>query len=264
MLHLLKIEWLKIKNYKAFWVFSILYLVSIFLINYIAWSVHQRTISEMPMSEAILGQPYAFPTVWGTVGWISSWVLYFPGMIMIMLMVNEFNFKTHRQNVIDGLSRGQFIGVKIILALLLAFIITIINFFTSLFFGSISPGTFSTEGMEKVFYIFLQSVAYIFFALMLAVLFRRSGLAIIIFFIYGLIFEWLITATLTFQLKWAPIGYFLPLQVSDVLLPIPFGGKEGMSMYPNTPAAYIMIIAIAIYIFAYVYFARRKFLHDDL
>src|SRR5690349_21236215 len=106
MLHLLKIEWLKIKNYRAFWVFSIFYLVSIFLINYIAWSVYQRAISEQPLSEAILGQPYAFPTVWRTVGWMSSWLLYFPGMIVIMLMVNEFNFKTHRQNIIDGLSRS--------------------------------------------------------------------------------------------------------------------------------------------------------------
>ncbi|MFL5809700.1 MAG: ABC transporter permease [Flavisolibacter sp.] len=264
MTYIVKTEWLKIKNYRAFWVFSIFYLVSIFLINYIGWTVYQRAISELPISEQILGQPFAFPTVWGTVGWMSSWLLYFPGMIIIMLMVNEFNFKTHRQNIIDGLSRNQFLTVKIVLCLLLAFLITIINSLTALFFGSISPGFFSTAGMENIFYIFLQSVAYIFFALMLAVLFRRSGLAIIIFFIYGLIFEWLITGLTTFQFHMAPAGYFLPLQVSDVLLPIPFGKKQGMSMYPHTPAAYVLVLAILAYISLYVFFARKKFLHDDL
>ena len=96
---------------------------------------------------------------------------------------------------------------------------------------------------------------------MLAVLFRRSGLAIIIFFLYGLIFEWLITATITFQLKLAPAGYFLPLQASDVLLPIPFGKQV---IYPHTPALWILVAAIIAYICIYVFFARRKFLHDDL
>src|ERR1700694_1611313 len=108
MVHLLKIEWLKIKNYRAFWVFSVFYLVSIFLLNYIGWSTHQRTTHDVPGSEVVLGQPFSFPNVWATVGWMSSWLLYFPGMMIIMLMTNEFNFKTHRQNIIDGLSRNQF------------------------------------------------------------------------------------------------------------------------------------------------------------
>jgi hypothetical protein len=250
MLHLLKIEWLKIKNYKAFWVFSIFYLVSIFLINYIGWSTHQRTTQEMPASEMIIGHVYSFPKVWQTVGWMSSWLLYFPGMIIIMLMVNEFNFKTHRQNIIE-----------IVLAILLAVLITLANVLTAFYFGSVSTGSFSTEGMSYIGYIFLQSIAYIFFALMLAVLFRRSGLAIIVFLLYGIIFEWLITALVTFNFKLAPAAYFLPLQASDVLIPVPFGQKL---FYPDTPATSVLIAAIAAYLFAYVYFARRKFLHDDL
>ena len=261
MIHLLKIEWLKIKNYRAFWVFSILYLASIFLINYIAWTTQQRTYETVPGSDQVFGNVYSFPKVWQTVGWMSSWLLYFPGMIIIMLMVNEFNFKTHRQNVIDGLSRQQFIGVKIMLAVILAVFITVINAITALIFGSQSPGTLSTEGMENIGYIFLQAIAYIFFALMLAVLFRRSGLAIIIFIIYGIIFEWIISGLITFQFKMAPIGYFLPLQVSDVLIPIPFGKKV---FYPDTPSVGILMGVLAAYVFIYVYFSRKKFVTDDL
>lgn len=261
MLHLLKVEWLKIKNYKAFWVFTGLYLVSIFLVNYIAWQVQMRAYAELPQAEQMFGNAYAFPKVWHTVGWMSSWLLYLPGMMMIMLMVNEFNFKTHRQNVIDGWERGQFISVKLVMALILALIITLINGITALIFGNLTGGSFGTTGMEALFYVFLQSVAYIFFALLLAVLFRRSGLAIIVFILYGLIFEWLITATLIFQLKLRPFGYFLPLQASDVLLPIPFG--KGV-IYPDTPSVAILTGVIAAYLALYVFFARKKFVTDDL
>ena len=261
MLHLLKIEWLKIKNYRAFWIFSVFYLISIFLINYIGWSTTNRLVSEHPEAGQILVNPYSFPKVWQTVGWMSSWLLYLPGMLIIMLMVNEFNFKTHRQNVIDGLSRSQFINVKILLAIILAALITFINALTAFYFGSISSGSFTTESMANIGYVFLQSIAYIFFALMLAVLFRRSGLAIIVFILYGLIFEWIITALITFNFHLQPLGYFLPLQASDVLIPIPFGNKI---FYPDSPAVYVMIITIVIYISAYVFFARRKFMYDDL
>lgn len=261
MLHLLKIEWLKIKNYRAFWVFGILYLVSIFLINYIGWSIQQRATQSVPGSEQLLGNPYAFPKVWQTVGWMSSWLLYFPGMIIIMLMVNEFNFKTHRQNVIDGLSRQQFINVKILLCVLMAVLITLINVVTAFVFGVVSGSTFSWDGFENTGYVFLQAIAYIFFALMLAVLFRRSGLAIIIFILYGLIFEWIITALITFNFHWQPYGYFLPLQVTDVLLPIPFGKK---TIYPDVPSVSVLAAALAVYLFAYVFFTRKKFVSDDL
>lgn len=261
MLHLLKIEWLKVKNYKAFWVFSILYLVSIFLINYIAWTTQQRAYEELPGSEQILQNVYVFPKVWQTVGWMSSWLLYLPGMIVIMLMVNEFNFKTHRQNIIDGLTRQQFIGVKLAVCVLLAFLITIINAITALIFGMISPAAFTWEGMEYMLYVFLQAIAYIFFALMLAVLFRRSGLAIIIFILYGLIFEWLATALMTFQFKMAPASYFLPLQISDIMIPIPFGKDV---IYPNPPAFGFVLAGILAYISLYIFFTRKKFISDDL
>lgn len=261
MLHLLKIEWLKIKNYRAFWVFAVLYLVSIFIITYISWYIEQRTKVQMPVTAMILGNSFWFPKVWQTVGWLSSWLLYFPGMILIMLMVNEFNFKTHRQNIIDGWSRQQFIAVKIAWVVIFSVLITLINMITCLFFGFISRSSFSMDGTQYILYIFIQSLAYLFFALMLAVLFRKSGLAIIIFILYGIIFEWLIMSLTNFQFRLSPAGYFLPLQASDVLIPIPFGTKV---FYPDSPGVTALIIAVIVYIMAYVLFARKKFLVDDL
>jgi len=262
MQHLLKIEWLKVKNYKAFWVFSILYSFSILGINYTGYYINELTVQNMPASQMILGSPYAFPKVWQTVGFMSSWLLYFPGILFIMLLTNEFNFKTHRQNIIDGWTRQQFVTVKFVFAILFSVVATFFNFLVALLFGFITTGShFSFQGFENVGYIFIQTIAYITFAMFLAVLFRKSGAAIAVFFLYGLIFEWLITVIINFKLELTPVGYFLPLQVTDVMLPIPFGNKV---IYKDAPDVWILVIASIVYICGYYFFALKKFTKEDL
>jgi len=110
-------------------------------------------------------------------------------------------------------------------------------------------------------YIFIQTFAYITFAMFLAILFRKSGAAIAVFFLYGLIFEWLITLLINMKLELTPIGYFLPLQVTDVMLPIPFGDKV---IYKDAPDTWIMVLASLIYIGGYYFFALKKFSKEDL
>jgi hypothetical protein len=95
----------------------------------------------------------------------------------------------------------------------------------------------------------------------LAILLRKSGAAIAVFFLCGLIFEWLLTVLINFKLNIEPVGYFLPLQVTDVMLPIPFGTKV---IYKNAPDTWILTIASLIYILGYYFFALKKFTKDDL
>ncbi len=262
MLHLLKIEWLKVKSYKAFWIFSILYSFAILGINYTGYYVNELALQSLPQSEILLGTPYAFPKVWQTVGWMSSWLLYFPGILFIMLLTNEYNFKTHRQNIIDGWTRKEFVSVKFVFAIIFSLVATFFNFLVALLFGFLTTGSvFGFEGIENIGYIFIQTVAYITFAMFLAVLFRRSGAAIAVFFLFGLIFEWLITVLINFKMELSPVGYFLPLQVTDVMLPIPFGKSV---IYKDAPAEYILVLASLIYIGGYYFFALKKFTTDDL
>ncbi len=262
MLHLLKIEWLKVKNYKAFWIFIILYLFAILGINYIGYYINEITVESMPASQVLMGTPYAFPKVWQTVGFMSSWLLYFPGILFIMLLTNEFNFKTHRQNIIDGWTRKDFVTVKFVFALLFSAAATIFIFLVALLFGMITTGShFSFTGIENIGYVFIQTVAYITFAMFLAIVFRRSGAAIAVFFLYGLIFEWLITLLINIKFELSPAGYFLPLQVTDVMLPIPFGDKV---IYKDAPDLWIMVLASLVYIGGYYFFALKKFTTEDL
>jgi hypothetical protein len=68
MMHLLKIEWLKLKNYRTFWILSALYLISIFGINYIVYRIQENIYNARQakgMAEMMIGsRPYSFPTVW--------------------------------------------------------------------------------------------------------------------------------------------------------------------------------------------------------
>lgn len=253
---------MKVKHYKAFWIFSVLYVVSIIGINYIGFYLNELTQKNVPVTEMLIGSPFAFPKVWGSVGFMSSWLLYFPGILFIMLLTNEFNFKTHRQNIIDGWERKDFVNVKFIFAFLFSLAATLINALTALILGLVATHSIlSFENVYNVGYIFIQTFSYISFAMFLGIILRRSGAAIAVFFLYGLIFEWLITGLVNFKFNLAPIGYFLPLQVTDTLLPLPFG--KGV-LYKGAPEAWTLLIAAAVYLSAYYYFARRKFLKEDL
>lgn len=262
MMHLLKIEWLKVKNYKAFWVFVILYAFAIVGVNYIGYYINELAAQSSPATEMILGTPYAFPKVWQTVGFMCSWLLYFPGILFIILFSNEFSFKTHRQNIIDGWTRIEFITVKYVMAIIFSLIATLFIGLVALLFGLVSTGSqFSVSGMEYLIYIFIQTTSYITFAMLLAVVFRRSGVAIAVFFLYGLILEFILSVLINLKLEWSPIGHLLPLQITDVLIPTPFGTDV---IYKDAPPVWILITGSIFYIFVFYTLAIRKFNKDDL
>jgi len=261
MLYNLKIEWMKIKNYRAFWIFMVLYLVSIVAFNYIAFYAYQRSVKELPVVEALLMNPYSFPKVWQTIGWTGSWLLYFPGIIIILLAANEFNFKTHRQNIIDGWSRNEFVYTKILLIVIFSAVITVITTLCSVIFGVVSGSTFSFDGSINILYVYIQSLSYISLALLCAVLFRRSGVALIVFLIYGLIFESIISLVVLNRYVYTGLGYFMPLETTDVLIPMPFGNRV---FYKDAPGATTLLIAALAYLALYYFLITRKFKTDDL
>jgi len=259
MLHLLKLEWLKVKNYRAFWIFLALYIVSLYGINQIAFNV-QGEIKKNNVPVNIF--PYDFPAVYQTITWVSSWLLYFPGMLMILVITNEYNYKTHRQNIIDGLTREQFVTAKILSGLVIALLTTFCCFLIALYFGTSYSGSFSFSGIEYIGYGFIQALSYLFLAMVLSVLMRRSGLAMAVFFLYGLVFEQLLGGLIDYKfLNNGTVRYYFPLQASDTLIPITFGSKI---IYNNAPAQTVLLVTAIFYIALFVFLSLRKFKTDDL
>ncbi|MEO7210101.1 MAG: ABC transporter permease [Chitinophagaceae bacterium] len=264
MLYNLKIEWLKIKNYRTFWILGGLFVISVFGINYIAFAIEHETMQKAPEAGMILGTSrFLFPDVWGTIAYLSSFLLFIPGLLMIISITNEYSFKTHRQNIIDGWSRLDFIYVKLADAVILAMSATLIMFLTAIVFGISAGGmsTFSFSGSIYIFYFFIQSLSYIAVALLFGILFKRSGIAIGVFFLYAVVIENLVAGILN---RYAGgIGAYLPLESTDNLIPFPFL-KSVVDQIVKRPDTNYLLIAACIYLVLYFFFSKRKFQTDDL
>lgn len=267
MLQLLKIEWLKVKNYRTFWILSILYLSSIAGINYIVYTIQNKLYSEQQTGDIakmfLGGPPYAFPKVWIMAPYVSSFLLFIAGLIMIISVTNEFSFKTHRQNIIDGVTRTEFIVTKLVCGLIVAFVSTAFLFLTALIFGIIS----STDGLDfeniqYLFYFFLNALSYCWLAVLIALLFKRSGISLGVFFLYTIILENVLVRVLNYYV--GDIGSYLPIQSSDELLPLPILEKlqeELVNTSVNVPLQLALVVA---YLVAYFFISKKRFETADL
>lgn len=266
MLHLLKIEWMKVKNYRTFWVLSILYLVSIFGANYIAYRIQQSIYEQEKMKVAaslfIGDTPYSFPNNWQMAGWVSGLLLFMPGLLILISITNEYSYKTHRQNIIDGWSRTQFISVKLLLAVVVAAVSTIIVFLAALLFGVVDGSKpVSFVNIEFVGYYFIQSLSYSCAALLIGVLLKRSGIAIGIYFLYTTFIENSIAGLLNKFANYS--GRFLPLETTDNLIPFPILRSMQKQFIPEVSVTILLCLS-AVYLFAYYYISRKKFESSDL
>lgn len=264
-MRLLKIEWMKLRNYRAFWALTILYLVSLFAANFIAFRIQEKVYHSETggsMAQVLVGtRPYEFPNVWHMTTYVSSFLLFIPGLLIILLVTNEYNFRTHRQNIIDGLSRNQFIGVKMMLVFAISVISTLMVSLTAIIFGLVHEAPFSTNNIQFIGYFFIQAISYGMFALLFAVLFKKAGLAIGLFFLYALVIENFIGGILNYLTK--QYGRYLPLETTDSLIPLPMKQFVQKSMMPLPHYPSLLVVA-ALYLALYYFLVRRKFVHDDL
>ncbi|MGI8584242.1 MAG: ABC transporter permease [Chitinophagaceae bacterium] len=265
MLHLLKIEWLKIKGYKTFWVLTTLFLVSIVGVNYFVFYIKEGISQGSAQANVLIGSPFSFPNVWHTVTYFSSFLLFIPGLMIITSITNEYTYKTHRQNIIDGWSRQQFIHVKIALIVIISVLSTIFVFLTSLLYGLLAGSTFSFEKIQFIGYYFIQALSYGLLALLLSVLIKRSGLSIGLFFLYSFIIENFLGAILNNTGGNKGIngpGDYLPLNSTDNLIPFPF--FRNIVQLGTQPSIYLLLGLSAIYLFLYYFFSVKKFQTQDL
>lgn len=265
MLHLLKIEWLKLKNYRTFWVLAILYAISNYGVAYLAYQIYLDITEDFTtrgVGRAILGDPpFDFPAIWLTVSWWCGFLLFIPGLMVIISVTNEFSYKTHRQNIVDGWSRMQFISVKLGLVFIISVIATLIVAITASIMGLQGGSAFSFDQAEYLFYFFLQTISYCSVALLLSLLIKRSGLTIGVFFLYVFLLENAFGAWLSY--KFDDLGKYLPLNSTDSLIPFPFVRNLTEAALHAPVYSKLLPLAFA-YLAIYVFLSIRKFQRTDL
>jgi len=270
MLRALQIEWMKLKNYRTFWILLVITIICIPAFNYTVFDVMDNSFPKGRAKDMLLGSPFAFPDVWQTVPWNAGMLFLIPAILIITLNSNEFTFRTHRQNVIDGWSRGHFIGVKMIEILLLSILSTIVVFLTTLIFGAwvnkVPEGVsiWKWQGIRFLLFFFVQMISYSMIAFLLTMFIKRAGLSMGIFFIY-----WIMeNATVGFghgKFKVTWVNY-LPQEVTDELIPRPYvkmlNNADQLAAWQNHIPTYLAVAGL--YLLLYCLVTSRYFLKRDL
>ncbi len=180
-----------------------------------------------------------FPHVWNTLAWIASWFNLLLGILAIMLITNEFQFRTFRKQIIDGLTRDQLLVGKIGVFSIIAIYTTALAFAAGLIMGVVKTPGYElvniVNGLSYLPVLFAQSLAYMLMAMLMAFIFRNPAVSIVSFILYFFPIEPILRA-------FTPdtIDKFFPAKVIANLTPMPdFVGislGDMMQVMPGTAA----------------------------
>ncbi len=253
MMRLLSIEWLKISKYVTFWVLAGLFVVLLLLWN---WSISSGVLKLGGGSDFnFISSNYSYPAVWDNVAY---WTKFFSGLLSIVIIIlttNEFQYRTNRQNVIDGWKRQEFYHAKWLVVVSLSLVVTLFTMLLGVFFAFThgAPITGFTNNISKMGSVFILTLNYFGFALLLSLLLKRSGVAIIIFLLYCYVVEIMLQQLLNWKMTSHP-GDLLPLQCSAELISFPLADMLKKMSHKTGPSQNILACAsigwIAIYYIA--------------
>lgn len=227
MKRLLAIELQKIWKNKASRVLTISYFVILSFIALIA-SI-KFDIGNFKLHFAEMGI-FNFPFIWHFNTYIAAILKFFLAIVIVSMMANEYSYGTLKQNLIDGMSKKEFIYSKFLTVVLFAFISTVFVFVMSLILGY-SFSSYTEFGivfseMEYLVAYFVKLVGFFSFCLFLGILVKRSAFAIGFLFVWNIL-EGIAKGILMFKIypksdKASTITQFFPLESMSNLIVEPF------------------------------------------
>ena len=227
MLRLLSIELHKLKYNKSAKVISIVYFI---LITFIALiSSIEFNFGDFHFRIADQGI-FNFPYIWHFNTYIAAILKLFLAIVIVSMMANEYSNRTLKQNLIDGLSKKEFVLSKFLTVILFSVISTLFVFGVSLLLG-LMFSDYNELGIifsdiEYLFAYFIKLTGFFSFCLFLGVLVKRSAFAL------GFLLIWSIAEGIIYSVfKWKifkdtdiaeSIMQFFPLAAMSNLIKEPF------------------------------------------
>ena len=196
MKRLLSIEFQKIWKNKASRVLLLAYFVLLSFIALIASIKFSIGTFEIRIADQGI---FNFPYIWHFNTYIASLFKIFLAIVIVSMMANEYTYGTLKQNLIDGLSKKEFILSKFLVVGTFAVASTLFVFVMSLILGY-SFSSYNEMGivfsdLEYLFAFFVKLTAFFCFCLFLGILVKRSAFALGFLFIWFIgenIFYWLV------------------------------------------------------------------------
>ena len=227
MKRLIAIELQKIWKNKASRILTISYFVILSFIALIA-SV-KFNIGNFKLHLAEMGI-FNFPFIWHFNTYIASLLKFFLAIVIVSMMANEYSYGTLKQNLIDGMSKKEFIQSKFLTVVLFALASTLFIFVMSLILGfSFSSYTeigIAFSDLEYLLAYFVKLVGFFSFCLFLGILIKRSAFALGFLLVWSFL-EGIANGILTFKIfpetkKAEYFTQFFPLESMSNLIIEPF------------------------------------------
>lgn len=231
MLRLLNIELIKLWNNRSSKVLILAYfilLTSIALIASIKFDIG-------PIKFHLADQGiFDFPYIWHFNTYVAASLKFFLAIVIVSMMANEYSNKTIKQNLIDGLSKKEFIASKFVtvsvFALFSTLFVAIITLILGYTFSDITEAYHVFSDTEYVLAFFIKLLGFFSFCLFLGILIKRSTFAL------GFLFVWFIIEKIAYGLlrweieltenSWKTITQFFPLESMSNLIVEP-GSRLG-------------------------------------
>lgn len=233
MIRLLKIEWLKLKYYKVFWILSVMYVAGIILIcsggmffmEFL--KIKGENFSSLDPTTLPI---YDFPDIWQNITYIASYFKIILAFIIIISISNETTYHTLRQHIIDGLSNKELLISKLLLIVTLSIFATILLFLIGISTGAVYSQVWGFkyifQSTQFLFAYTLEVLTYLTFTLMIVLFINKTGVVIVGLFMYTLVFEPLLVVFLEnfpdIPETLRSLVSYLPLEALNNLIHIPF------------------------------------------
>ncbi|MDR2424355.1 MAG: ABC transporter permease [Prevotellaceae bacterium] len=244
MLRLLSIEFLKLRTNRQFLALVLLLLITISVVDYVIMKTNGGNARMMSKLLSIPEEMLAYSLV----SFVCGFIFTIPAMIIIMHTCAEYTYKTHRQNIIDGMTRQQYIATKLMLVVAIALFTTIAVYLIAFLIGTFDNSPFSLAAMKYMVFYFVQAVMYLSLAFLFALIIKRSILSLSVFVVYSLIFENILEYKLGKKFDASAISDMLPLASCDHLITAP--DRQIFSFIADPKPETVYLAATLIYIAA--------------
>ena len=241
MLRLLRIELLKLIPYRTFKILFVLYLLLMVL-----WLLAGKGIASTfdLTAEQVLG----FPNIWNYYTLYACYFNIILTILVIFITCNEYTYRTLRQNVIDGLRRAEIVQSKILMIITLSIISTLVLAVSGIIGGMLYSADADKGRMLEhsgfIFAYMVQALGMMGMGYFFGTLFKRTGLAVIIF----LIFLFPVDVILRAGILPDGAGDYMPVAtyfLKMVPFPLDHVMSHGEEPTPGAPTALSMIVGFA-------------------
>lgn len=278
MLRLLDIELHKLRYNRAAKVITVIYFVLITFIALIA-SI-EFNFGEFHFRLADQGI-FNFPYIWHFNTYIAAILKLFLAIVIVSMMSNEYSYRTLKQNLIDGLSKKEFLTSKVLTVLLFAAISTVFIFVVSLILGLLFSDYTEIgiifSGLQYIGAYFIKLLAFFSFCLFLGVLVKRSAFALGFLIVWQIV-EWLVYGILKWQLFKDTdiadtIASIFPLNAMANLIKEPFSrigaiqsaaSQLGEDFYKSYEVGYGNVLIVLVWTVLFIYWSYAILKKRDL